>query len=150
MQIRPLLPADTASVADLLQGLASEFILHETPPEQAASFSASNSAGGIIANLANDFVYHVADDGGAIAGFIGVRQRQHVFHLFVGKPWQGKGLARALWEAGRQAAVSTGGAAPFTVNASTYALAAYRRLGFVATGPMAVKNGIRFTPMQWG
>jgi len=150
MHIRPLLPADIDAVAALLHRLASDFILHETPPEQAAVFLEHNSAAGITANLANDFVYHVAEDGGAIAGFIGIRERRHVFHLFVGTPWQGQGLARALWEAGRQGAIDAGGAPPFTVNASNYALGVYRRLGFVATAPMAIKNGIRFTPMQWG
>lgn len=63
--------------------------------------------------------------------------------------WQGRGLARRLWDAGRQAAVDAGGTAPFTVNASNYALDAYRKLGFMVTVPMAVKNWIRFNAMEW-
>ncbi|MFL6706750.1 MAG: GNAT family N-acetyltransferase [Massilia sp.] len=150
MHIRPLLPADLDAVAALLHSLASEFILHETPPEQAAVFLQDNSAPGIRAHLANGFAYHVAEDAGAIVGFIGMRERRHLFHLFVDKRWQGRGLSRALWDAGRHAAIDAGGAPPFTVNASNYALPAYQRLGFVATAPMTIKNGIRFTPMQWG
>lgn len=149
MHIRPLADADIPAVAAMLHALASEFILHETAPEQAAAFLRDNSADGIRAHLARGFVYHVAVDEGVVAGFIGMRERQHLFHLFVGKQWQRLGLARRLWDAGRDAAIAAGGAPPFTVNASTYVVDAYLRLGFVATGAMQVKNGIRFTPMQW-
>ncbi|MFA9217268.1 MAG: GNAT family N-acetyltransferase [Sphingomonadaceae bacterium] len=94
-------------------------------------------------------MYHVADDDAAIAGVIGMRDCQHVFHLFVGKPWQGRGLSRRLWDAGRRAAMDAGGTPPFTVNASNYALHAYESLGFMRTAPMALKNGIRFNAMAW-
>jgi len=149
MQIRLIDARDIPGVSRLLQSLAAEFIVHETPPELAQKFLESNSPEGIGANIADGYVYHVAAEDGVIAGFIGMRARQHVFHLFVGKKWQGQGLARRLWDDGRQAAVDAGGAAPFTVNASNYALDAYRKLGFMVTAPMAVKNGIRFNAMKW-
>jgi GNAT superfamily N-acetyltransferase len=149
MQIRPLETRDIPAVSALLQALANEFIIHDTPADIAARFLESNSPEGIADNLDNDFVYHVACDQDTIAGFIGIRERRHLFHLFVGKQWQGQGLSRLLWDAGRQAAIDAGGAPPFTVNASNYAFEAYRRLGFVRTAPMAVKNGIHFNAMQW-
>jgi ribosomal protein S18 acetylase RimI-like enzyme len=140
---------DIPGVSRLLQSLATEFIIRETPPELAQKFLEGNSPEGIAANIANGYVYHVAEDDGVVAGFIGMRERKHVFHLFVGKQWQGQGLSRRLWDTGRRAAMEAGGAAPFTVNASNYALDAYRHLGFVCTAPMAVKNGIRFNAMEW-
>ena len=149
VQIRPMRRDDIAAVAALLRTLASEFIVHDSRPEQASTFLRENDRDGIAGYLSRGFVYHVADDGGAIAGFIGMRERQHVFHLFVGTAWQGRGLARRLWEVARTAAIGAGVAPPFTVNASNYAVAAYERLGFVRTSPMLEKNGIRFNPMQW-
>ena len=142
--IRPMRHADIGAVAALLRALALEFIVHDSRPEQASTFLRENDAQGIAAYLDQGFVYHVADDGGAIAGFIGMREQRHVFHLFVGKQWQGRGLARRLWEAAR-----TGATPPVSVNASNYAVPAYEKLGFVRTAPMTEKNGIRFNPMLW-
>lgn len=149
MQIRLMEQSDIPVVSAMLQELASEFILQETEPHLALRFLQSNSPTGIADNLANDYTYHVAERRGVIAGFIGVRARRHVFHLFVGKSWQGQGISRLLWDVGRKAAIDAGGRPPFTVNASNYAFDAYQRLGFVRTAPMAIKNGVRFNAMQW-
>lgn len=135
VRIRPMRCDDIDAVAALLRTLAIEFIVHDSRPEQVSTFLRENDRDGIAGYLARGFTYHVADDDGAIAGFIGMRERQHVFHLFVGTQWQ--------------AAFKAGAAPPFTVNASNYAVAAYERLGFVRTSPMLEKNGIRFNPMQW-
>lgn len=152
MLIRPLVADDiatVAAVARLLRTLSLEFIVADVAPEQAATFLRENDADALARRLADGFVYHVAEDDGAIAGFIGMRAQQHVFHLFVGSPWQRRGVARRLWEFARAHAIAAGGAAPFTVNASNYAVDAYARLGFVRTAPMMEKNGIQFNPMQW-
>jgi GNAT superfamily N-acetyltransferase len=149
MQIRLIEQSDIPAVSAMLQELASEFILQETEPALALRFLQSNSPAGIADNIANDYTYHVAEHCGVIAGFIGMRERRHVFHLFVGKSWQGQGISRLLWDAGRKAAIDAGARPPFTVNASNYAFEAYQRLGFVRTAPMAIKNGVRFNAMQW-
>lgn len=152
MLIRRLHGDDGAAVdavAALLHSLAVEFIVHDARPEQASTFLRENDREGIARKLAQGFVYHVADIDGTIAGFIGMRERQHLFHLFVGRAWQRRGVARALWQAARADALAAGAAPPFTVNASNYAVASYQRLGFVRTAPTMEKNGIRFNPMQW-
>ncbi|WP_426112860.1 GNAT family N-acetyltransferase [Massilia sp. PWRC2] len=141
--------ATIAAVAALLRTLALEFIVANVGAEQASTFLRENDADALGRRLADGFVYHVAEDDGAIAGFIGMRAQQHVFHLFVGRPWQRRGVARRLWEVARAHAIAAGGAAPFTVNASNYAVDAYTRLGFVRSAPMREKNGIEFHPMQW-
>lgn len=149
MQIRPMLAEDIATVAAMLRRLAIAFIVHDSRPEQASTFLRQNDSEGIANYVAQGFDYHVAEIDGVIAGFIGMRARQHVFHLFVDSPWQGRGVARRLWQHARTEAIAAGAAAPFTVNASNYAVPAYHRLGFVRTAPMMEKNGIRFNPMQW-
>lgn len=147
--IRPLQPADVGEVAALLHSLANQFIVHQMAPEQASTFLRENDAAAITRLLAQGFVYHVAQVDGQLAGFIGMRAGTHVYHLFVGTDWQQRGLARALWQTARAAAIAGGAAPPFTVNASTYAVPAYQRLGFVASAPLAEKNGLQFQPMRW-
>lgn len=69
----------------------------------------------------------------------------HISLLFVDAAHYRRGIARQLVD------TMLAGLGPDTilsVNASPYALAAYRRLGFRETGSEEVKNGIRFTPMQ--
>ena len=147
--IRPLRGDDTAALAAMLHALAVEFIVPEFSAGAASTFLRDNDLEGIERHLANGLVYHVAEIDGVIAGFIGMRARQHLFHLFVGKPWQGRGLSRRLWDHARSVAIADGGAPPFTVNASNHAVAAYQKLGFARSAPVQEKNGILFNPMQW-
>lgn len=145
MRIRPLAPPDIADVATLLSTLAVNFIVHDTPPEAAARFLKEQDGAAIGAHIAAGMAYHVAEIDGALAGFIGVRDRSHIYHLFVDQAYHRRGVARALWHAARGAA---GHAGPFTVNSSTYAVPAYEAFGFVRTAPMQVHHGIAFHPMS--
>jgi len=147
MQIRSLLPDDIPAAAALLQRAAGEFILHESTPEDGARFLAEQSEEGIRGYVAKGFVYHVAEMDGALAGFIAIRERSHVFHLFVDKRFHRRGIARRLWETAKQAALGPGHPGAFTVNASTHALPFYASLGFVPTAPMQVST-VRYTPMR--
>jgi GNAT superfamily N-acetyltransferase len=145
MRIRPLLPTDIASIARLLATLADEFIVADVAPDAAASFLKEQDAAAIAAHVAAGMVYHVADGGHGIAGFIGVRDRSHVYHMFVDRAWHRRGIARTLFDAAREAA---GDPAVFTVNSSNYAVPVYEALGFVRTMPQQSRNGIAFNPMQ--
>lgn len=149
IHIRPLHADDLDAVAELLGTLARTFIVHDMPAEAAQTFLRENDRQAIAAHVANGFVYHVAEDNGAIAGFVGMREQQHLYHLFVDARWHRQGLARRLWEVAREAALAAGAAPPFRVNASLYAYEAYRRMGFASSAPMMEKNGLRFHPMRW-
>lgn len=152
MDIRPLVTADipvlAPAMAAMLRSLALEFILHESTPEGASTFLAENDEMGLRGYLARGHVYHVALADGQLAGFIAIRDNSHVFHLFVGKPWQGRGLARRLWRMARAAAVAHGGDGNFTVNASNHAVAAYQAFGFVRVAPTQCVKGLYFNPMR--
>jgi GNAT superfamily N-acetyltransferase len=145
MRIRPLLPTDIAGIARLLASLAEEFIVADSPPEVASAFLQGHDAAGIEASIAAGMVYHVAAGDDGIAGFIGVRERSHIYHMFVDRRYQRRGLARALWHAARDVTDHTG---VFTVNSSNYAVPVYEALGFVRTMPRQSRNGIEFNPMQ--
>jgi GNAT superfamily N-acetyltransferase len=150
MLIRPIEERDIAAVARLLDVLAREFIVHESTPEGASTFLRENDEAGIRGYIAMGHVYHVADCDGEIAGFIAIRERKHLFHMFVGARWQRRGLSRKLWEVARAAAIDVGASGQFTVNASNFAVPVYEAMGFVRTAPMQCVKGLFFNPMELG
>lgn len=148
MEIRPLEAGDIPAVAALLRELAREYIVHESSPEGAATFLAENNEMGVRGFLARGHVYHVALVEGALAGFVAVRDNSHLFHLFVGKRWHRRGIARRLWEVARAAALARGGDGSFTVNSSNYAVPVYEAFGFVRVGPTQCAKGLFYNPMR--
>jgi len=148
MLIRPLEAADIPAVAGLLRELAREYIVHESPPQGASTFLAENDEMGVRGFLARGHVYHVAVVDGELAGFVAVRDHSHLFHLFVGKRWHRRGLARALWEKAREAAIAAGGDGVFTVNSSNFAVPVYEAFGFTRVGPTQCAKGLYFNPMR--
>jgi ribosomal protein S18 acetylase RimI-like enzyme len=148
MHIRPIEPADVAAVAALFRSLAAEFIVHESSPDAAATFLRDNDEQGFLAYLRLGHAYHVAEIDGELAGFIAVRERQHLYHMFVARQFHRRGVARALWDVARRAAIVAGSDGSFTVNASNYALPVYQALGFERTAPMQCVNGLYFNPMK--
>jgi ribosomal protein S18 acetylase RimI-like enzyme len=149
MLIRPLDASDLPACAHLLQASASEFIVHESSPEGACTFLRENDEDGMRGYVAAGHVYHVAIEAGEIAGFIGIRDNSHVFHLFIDKRWQRQGLARRLWQVARAASVERGGDGSFTVNASNYAVPVYEAFGFARTAPTQCVKGLYFNPMRF-
>ena len=79
---------------------------------------------------------------GQLAGVVALRDGSHLFHLFVARPLQGRGLARQLWQAVCDDRVD------FTVNSSGHALAMYEKFGFAATAPRVEADGIAYVPMR--
>ena len=97
MLIRPIQENDVPVVACLLKVLARQFIVNESTPEGAATFLRENDEGAIRRYIAIGHVYHVAEQDGEIAGFIAVRERSHLFHMFVGARWRSWPPAPGAW-----------------------------------------------------
>jgi len=94
------------------------------------------------------YLYLVAELEGRVVGFIAMRDRTHLFHLFVAAEHQGRGIARALWERAREQILRDGGGAVFTVNSSLSAVPVYKRFGFRPAGAEIQAHGIAFVPMR--
>lgn len=148
MLIRPMESTDIPAAGRMLRELAREFIVHESPAEEACTFLRENDEDGIRGYIARGHVYYVADTGAELAGFIAVRDNSHLFHLFVARAWQRHGVARRLWDVARGAALAAGNPGVFTVNSSKVARPVYEAFGFVPTAPLQCKRGIWFHPMQ--
>jgi ribosomal protein S18 acetylase RimI-like enzyme len=146
-RLRALTPEDIPAAAALLRCAAEEFILHESSPADGALFLAEQGEEGIRGFLAKGYVYHVAEVDGELAGFIAIRERSHVYSLYVDKRFHRRGIARRLWDAAREAALGPDHPGAFTVNSSNHAMPFYASLGFVPTAPTQVSI-VRYNPMR--
>lgn len=98
------------------------------------------------------YAYLLAFGGAApdapLQGFIAIRDRSHLFHLFVDRAAQGRGLASRLWRKALADARARGGDGAMTVNSSLAAVPVYRAFGFAETSPVTRQHGIAFQPMR--
>jgi len=137
---------DADAISALVIALTKRWIAPDCDEEGTALLLGSMAAPQVARRLREGHRHVVAELDGRIVGVAALRLPSHLYHLFVAQDVQRRGVARALWDAVREAADPV---APVTVNASLHALEAYRRLGFEPTGPQRHERGLRFVPMQW-
>jgi N-acetylglutamate synthase-like GNAT family acetyltransferase len=139
---------DVKYIAELIRESSLEFIVHEFDSAAKDAFLRNNNAYMIGKFIETGFTYHVAEVDGKIVGVVGVRGVNHLYHLFVAKPYQCQGIGRQLWEHAKKVCLEKGNAGIFTVNSSNCALPVYQKLGFTQTGPTENSGGIISTPMK--
>lgn len=91
----------------------------------------------------------VALDQKKIIGMITLRNNSHISLLFVDEKYHRQGIGRALIEYLREYLLSEAGISKVTVNAAPYGVAFYHKLGFKDLRPEEVKDGIKYTPMEF-
>lgn len=89
-----------------------------------------------------------AVEGNELCGVSAVQNNGHVALLFVRKKWQRHGAAKMLMSIMERYCVNGFSIIRMTVNAAPNSVEAYRHMGFSATMPEQVKNGIRYVPME--
>jgi GNAT superfamily N-acetyltransferase len=147
-EIRPAEAEDASAISALILSL-QPYLTIEPDGSGAEEFLVSLSPDIIRRNLRDEkYCYQLAYDGNVLAGVVAVRDNTHLFSLYVGSAWHGRGIGKRLWEVARDGALARGNPGSFTVNSSTFAEGLYRHLGFTATGPVAEMHGIRFIPMR--
>lgn len=148
VHIRRATVDDAEAIHVLITSLEDTFAAPGTDTSERAPYRTSISTPAIAKRIRGDaFVYHVAERHGAIVGAVGIRERTHLYHLFVDASVQGRGLGARLW---RHARAASGADGPFTVNASHNAVGFYERLGFLPDGEPDRRHGIAFLPMREG
>lgn len=148
MCIRKATLDDASAISALILSLAHHFLLQDDG-SGAESFLLSLKPEGIARNIAApELDYYVGEAGGQLMGVVAVRHGRHLFHLFVGHPFQRGGVARALWSHVKEVYEWPSASMPTTVNSTPFAQAFYERMGFHAVGARLEKNGIAFVPMQ--
>jgi GNAT superfamily N-acetyltransferase len=148
MKLRSGTTADAESIASLIASFQREITIHPEG-EGAEHYFASVSPRAERDYLASSrYSFLVAEDEGVLLGFIALRDVSHVFHMFVAREHQRKGVASRLWHEAKAQALRTGAPTHFTVNSSLGAVAVYRSFGFESTGEVASIHGISYVPMR--
>lgn len=80
-----------------------------------------------------------------IVGFIAIKDKNRLFHLFVNSKYHKKGIAKALWDnIKEQYDVSN-----MSVNSSRYAIKIYESFGFKINGEQSEYLGLTYQPMVY-
>src|SRR5262245_12362813 len=133
MIFRAATESDAGAISELILSFRDEYLVDPSgrgAEEFLASVSAEAERGYIGSSR---YFYLLGEAEGALAGVIALRDRTHVFRLFVSRACQGQGLSRELWRRTCEAVVPAGEAVEFTVNSSTRAVPVYSRFGFEQT-----------------
>ena len=145
LTIRSATRDDAESISRLLTDLSREFVTPDYSPQGAAALTSRLTPAAIRRAVDDGTVYFVAEADDRLLGAIGViPERRHLYHLFVDRGRHLQGIGRRLWNE----VLSVLPPGPITVNSSRFAVAFYRRLGFVSTGPPWEKDGVISYPMR--
>jgi GNAT superfamily N-acetyltransferase len=148
MEFRAGSPADSEAIAGLIASFQSE-LTNDPSGAGAERYLASVSLQAEREYLASDrYRYVVACSDRQVIGFIAIRDRSHLFHLFVERSHQRQGIARQLWDRALSELGSLGPNGAITVNSSLSAVPVYRAFGFVPAGLVQSMDGISFLPMR--
>jgi GNAT superfamily N-acetyltransferase len=163
VQVRRPEAGDLPAVASLIAAGFEAYVAPGYGEDGRAVFRAYVTAVAIVRRLAGGAVARVAvEDGpdgpGLVVGYGELRGRDHVpggvdhlTLLFTAPGRLRQGIGRLLLDALVAAALERRpGLDSLTLNASSYAIPAYERLGFRATGAAASRNGMTSTPMRQG
>ena len=142
---RPVGEDDAPAISMLLLDLLPSLLPDPAIPA-APAFVASLSETAVRERLSSPRFHGVgAFHDGELVGFASLRDRSHLFHLFVRRDSQGRGVGRALW----QAILQLTDVATITVNASVNAIPIYQALGFEATDVIDESTSPPYQPMRW-
>ena len=138
--VRELLPSEIGESLDLAWRVFSDFEAPDYSPEGVEEFRRSIHDPIFIERLR----FFGAWKMDRLVGMLATRNNgSHIAQFFVDKAFHRQGIGRALFTFADQLNPCD----RMTVNASPYAVPVYQHLGFTATMPEQVTNGLRYTPM---
>lgn len=144
MSIRVATTNDVRQTRDLVVSLA-HYYLDRSAATLPSWFSDTLTLCSFSERLASpEYQNYVYEEAGSIVGYISIKAQSHLYHLFVSEEFQGKGIARRLWTHAREHSH----ASQFSLRSSLQAVPIYRHFGFTESGPIEVKDGISFQPME--
>lgn len=141
-------PEDVRAISALARRVARRWILPDQPHDAGQALLHRLGTRSLRERMAEGQRFHLAWVGETLVGIAAMREDSHLVQFFVGTRWQGRGIARRLWERAMADARRRAGTRRFTLNATRCAVPVYRHLGFVQTGPEAFSpSGVLTTPM---
>lgn len=144
MQIRKAITTDAESLSELVTSLATFYLDSETrmlPDWLLATLKPSE----FFRRLSDsNYLNLVSLKDSDIEGYISIKNRTHLYHLFVRERSHGNGIARQLWKRANELAPAD---EAYTLRSSIFAVPIYKKFGFEEIGPELVKDGLRFQSM---
>ncbi len=145
MSIRLAQQEDAAAIS-LLIGSLAHFCCEKDCDDLPAWFMETISEQAIRKRIRSaDYLNYVYIDNKIIVGYISIKDKNHLYHLFVQADHQGRGIARQLWQTASEASP----AKQVTVRSSLNAVPVYEKFGFRKTSPPEHKKGIQYQPMKY-
>ena len=146
--MRPAVASDAENISRLIHSQ-----LHHRMPEPAGpapdSFLQRFSPRALEECISGDrdrYLVALAEE--QIVGVLGIREKQHLVHLFVAESYQRQGIARRLWEQAKAELLAVEPEVDMFVRSSMYAVPVYLRFGFEVSGPRVDDVGVTWVPMR--
>lgn len=95
--------------------------------------------------LSDEYEHFVYVQENEIVGFIAIKNKNRLFHLFVDKKYHKKGIAKELWNYIKEHYDVSN----MSVNASLYAIKTYESFGFKINGEQNEYLGLKYQPMNY-
>lgn len=151
MTIRRAVVADADRISRLLTEVSREMVIADFSEAGRAYYLRQLAPAQIADAIARveAFRFYLAEFGTVLAGVAAIRSNSHLYYLFTAADFHRKGIARQLWAQVSGEALVLGNPGLFTVNASLYAVPAYRKFGFAPMDGEQEYCGIRFVPMEY-
>lgn len=145
--IRQATRADARKISALLCPLVKKYVTYEFNQHAEQTLLNSMNPEAIAGYLEKGFQYFIAEANNRpeIIGVLGIKDLNHLYHLFVAESYHQQGIAKSLWAHYLELAKPT----RVTVNSSHYALDVYLKIGFKVSGKAEVKQGISSIPMVY-
>lgn len=148
LRIRLARLADVPAIAVLSRRVVRRWVLPDQPHNVGRALLLRLGAKALRQRIAEGQRFHLAYLGDTLVGVAAMRDDRHLIHFYVGTRYQGRGIARRLWQRTLQDAIRRAGTRRFTLNATRCAVPVYLRFGFRADGPERPSPaGVLTTPM---
>lgn len=142
-------PEDAQAIGVLSRRVVRRWVLPDQSRKAGHELLMRLTAKAIRQKIIEGQRFHLAFLGNVLVGVATMRDDHHLVHFFVSTRYQGRGIAKRLWQRARQDAVRRAGTRIFTLNATRCAVPVYLHLGFRADGPERPSpNGVLSTPMS--
>ena len=149
LRIRLAQPADARAIGVLSRRVVRRWVVPDQPRKAGRELLSRLAARSLRQKMLEGQRFHLAYVGNVLAGVAAMRDDNHLIHFYVSTRYQGRGIARRLWQRAMQDAVRRAGTRRFTLNATRCAVPVYQRFGFRADGAERPSPaGVITTPMS--
>ena len=133
---------DASRLSQLINELTSYIFEKEVPKWFEDELLEDSFKQRIFSDEYEHFVYVIENK---IVGFITIKNKNHLFHLFVDKKYHKKGIAKELWNYIK----AHYDVSNMSVNASLFSTKIYESFGFKISGEESEYLGLKYHPMSY-